>query len=134
MIKDKIGQMEQYLEELEMIMPASFKQYDRSLEKKAACERYVEKIVEACVDLAFIVIKARNMRIPEDDAQAFAILQGAGIIDDKLAKRLQNAKGMRNVIAHQYSRVDDAVVFETISGHLKKDMTDFIRKIQLKVK
>ena len=125
-IEDKISEINKFLEELESIIPSSFEEYRSSLEKKAACERYVEKIVEAATDLAFLIIKDRKLRIPQDDADAFNVLLDSKIIDKDLAAKLKNAKGMRNIISHQYGNIDDEIVFESIAKELGRDVREFI--------
>ena len=129
-ITDKINEICRYLEELGSIAPSSLEYYNSSIEKKAACERYVEKIVEAATDLAFLVIKSKKLKIPEDDIDAFNILLENKVIDDDLAARLKNAKGMRNIISHQYGKIDDEIVFEAITEELDKDVKRFIEKIK----
>lgn len=125
-INSKIKNMELFLEELNQILPSSFEDYKHSIEKRAACERYVEKIVEAATDLAFLIIKFKKLKIPEDDIDAFNILLDNKIIGKDLALKLKNAKGMRNIIAHEYGRIDDCVVFEAITEDLEKDIKEFI--------
>lgn len=129
-ITDKIREIGEFLDELESIIPASLEEYKSSIEKKAACERYVEKIVEAVTDLAFLVIKEKRFRIPEDDADAFNILMENKIIDDALATKMKNAKGMKNIISHQYGKIDDEIVFEAISEELNKDAEIFVGVIK----
>jgi len=129
-IKDKIKQIREYLGELEKIKPSTFEEYERDITKKAACERYVEKIMEAVVDLAFLIIKDKKLSLPEDDAQAFDILTNAEIIDKDLAEKLRKAKGMRNVIAHLYGEVDDEIIFKAISDQLIKDIEDFLKEVE----
>ncbi|MBI2130320.1 DUF86 domain-containing protein [Candidatus Woesearchaeota archaeon] len=127
-IEDKISEINRYLRELESILPPGFEEYQSNLEKKAACERYVEKIVEAATDLAFLVIKNRKLRMPDDDLDAFNVLLEGKIIDDGLAARLKNAKGMRNIISHQYGNIDDEIVFEAIDKELSRDIKEFVKK------
>ena len=127
---DKIKEIEISLSELQGIVPSSAQEYKASLEKKAACERYAEKVVEAVVDLAFLTIKWKRLPLPEDDADAFRILLDSGIIDAALAKKLHNAKGMRNIIAHQYGRIDDEVVFTALSERLEGDVLEYIARIK----
>jgi len=129
-IKDKIKEIEQYLEELEEIKPSTFKEYRRNFKTRAACERYVEKIIEAVTDLAFLVIKDRALALPEEDKEAFDILAKGGIIEEILATKLKEAKGMRNILAHQYGRVDDELVFASINEELNRDVTDFVLAIK----
>lgn len=64
-INDKIMQIERFLGELEPIMPGDLEEYEKDLKAKAACERYFEKIIDACIDLVFLVIRHKRLRIPE---------------------------------------------------------------------
>ena len=129
-INDKIDEINGYLRELAELVPASFEEYKSSNLVKAACERYVEKIVEAVTDLAFLVIKIKKFKIPEDDVDAFNILLENKLIDNDLAKRLKDAKRMKNIISHQYGKIDDEIVFEAAKEELKKDVLGFIKHIK----
>ena len=129
-IKDKINQISEFLDQLSGIVPSGFDEYKSNIEKKAACERYVEKIVEAATDLAFLIIKNKRLRIPEDDIDAFNILLENKIINSALAAKLKNAKGMRNIISHQYGKVDDEIVFQSIREELEKDVKDFLENVK----
>ncbi|MFH1181997.1 MAG: DUF86 domain-containing protein [Candidatus Woesearchaeota archaeon] len=129
-IDDKISEITVFLSELEEIAPSSLEAYKLSIEKRAACERYVEKIVEGLTDLAFFAIKEKKLRVPQDDADAFNILSENKVISSDLAARLKNAKGMRNIISHQYGRIDDEIVYEAVTGELAKDAEKFIEAIK----
>jgi len=129
-INDKIEEIEKYLQELNEIIPAEYEEYISNLEKRAACERYFEKIVEAVVDLAFLTIRNKNLKMPEDEESSFSIFAEQNIISEELAEKLRNAKGMRNIIAHEYGKIDDELVFEAVSEHLEKDIKEFINIIK----
>lgn len=73
-ISDKVDEIERFLDELLEILPIKIESYTKDFRTKAACERYFEKIVEAIVDLAFLVIKDRGLRTPEEDKEVFDIL------------------------------------------------------------
>ncbi len=129
-LKDKIKEIEVFLDEFNKIIPNSLNKYKKDIEKKAACERYFEKIVESVIDLAFITIKLKKLDLPEDEKDAFNILLNNNIIDEKLCKRLKDAKGMRNIIIHQYGKIDDGLIFDSISHELEKDVLAFIKQIE----
>lgn len=129
-IKEKIGEIESYLSELEEFMPDNFEEYRDDTKTKAACERYFEKITEALVDLAFLVIKERGLRMPEDDKATFDVLAEEKLISSKLAESLKNAKGMRNIISHQYGNVDDEIVFRSITEEIVGDAEEFIKDLK----
>lgn len=132
-IKDKIGEIEEYLEELENIIPKDIEEYQRNIEKKAACERYFEKIIEAIVDLAQLVIKFKKFSYPDEDTQSFDILLQNKIIQKDLCEKLKDAKGMRNILAHEYGKVDDELVFEAITQEIITDSEEFIESIKKRV-
>ena len=129
-ITDKIKEINEFLNQLKDIVPNSLDEYKPNLEKKAACERYVEKIVEAVTDLAFLIIKLKKFKIPEDDIDAFNILLENKIIDSSIAVKLKNAKGMKNLISHQYGKIDDEIIFEAITEELDKDIRKFIKNLK----
>ncbi len=129
-INDKILEVERFLRELESIAPQAYSDYEDDVKTRAACERYFEKITEALVDLAFLVIKDKALKLPEDDKEAFTVLAQAEIIPADLSEKLREAKGMRNVIAHEYGSVDDKLVFEAITEEIDSDAKSFVKAIR----
>ena len=129
-INDKIRKIEDYLSELEEIMPKNFHEYKTDLKTKAACERYFEKIIEAVVDLAFLIIKDKGYKIPEEDKEAFDILANEKMITQKLSIRLKEAKGMRNIIAHEYGKIDDELIFHSITEEIQSDVNKLIKSLK----
>lgn len=129
-IKDKVDEIEKYLKELEEIKIDDFEQYKIDFKSKALYERYFEKIVEAIVDLAFLIIKEEKLKIPEEDKDAFDILAQKEIINQELAERLKNAKGMRNIIAHEYGKLNDKLVFDAVNEEIERDAEEFIESIR----
>lgn len=129
-IKGKIKEIEGFLSDLESIVPSNFEEYKTDVKTKAACERFFEKIVEGIVDVAFLVIKEKNLVMPEEDKESFDILANANLISLELASNLKQAKGMRNILAHDYGRVDDELVFDSITNEIVRDANEFLLKIK----
>ena len=128
-INDKIIEIEKYLEELYDIVPSIFEAYKSDFKTKAACERYFERIMEAVIDLGFILIKEKNFKMPEDEEGIFNIFSKEKIISEELSKKLKDAKGMRNFIIHQYEKINDELVFEVLTENLEKDVREFLESI-----
>jgi len=129
-INDKMVEIEKYLDELLEIIPENLAIYTKDFKAKAACERYAERIIEAVVDLAYLVIKAKNLPLPESDLQAFDILSGHKLVVPELAQKLQDAKRMRNIIAHEYGEINDEIVFYSLKDELDSDVRAFIRLVK----
>lgn len=129
-ITDKIAEIEEYASALEEFMPNDFNKYLNDIKTKAACERYFEKITEAIVDLAFLILKDLGLKIPDDDKTAFDLLAKEKLLQQNIAEKLKNAKGMRNILAHQYGDVDDEIVFNSITKEIIKDTKMFLNSIK----
>lgn len=132
-IKDKIEEIEIFLKELVDFLPDSLEEYKTNPMVKSACERHLEKIVEAIVDLAFLTAKEKELKKPEDDAGVFDILTSHKIISESLGEKLKDAKGMRNILAHEYGVVDDEIVFHALKEELEKDINEFLKKVKSKL-
>ena len=129
-IFDKIEQIEEDISFLEEIAPNTFEEYKSSIVKRRACERQIERIMEAVTDVAFYLIKIKNLKRPEDDSSSYSILNDSEIISKDLAESLKSAKGMKNFITHQYDKIDDEIVFNSIKNQLGKDIREFIGKVR----
>lgn len=66
---------------------------------------------------------------PEQEKEVFEILAENEVISFELSKRLQNAKGMRNIIAHEYGRIDNELVFHSLVEELIPDVYEFTNLI-----
>ncbi len=129
-INDKLIEIEKFLEELESIFPIDFETYMKDWRIRDICERRFEKISEAAVDLTFLIIKEKGFEFPKDEESSFNVLLNHNIISKELSMKLRTAKGMRNIIAHKYGKVDDKIVFDAVTQKLIKDINEFINIIK----
>ena len=134
-IKDKIAEIKDYIGFLIQSRPETFEDYKNNRGAIAICERYCKKVIEAAVDLVFLFIKLqinnnlRGFNLPESDSESFEILANQGIISKTLAESLINAKGMRNFIAHEYGKIDNEIIFNSIP-QLDKDTNELINNLE----
>jgi len=129
-INDKIDEMKSYLSNLLSKVPDTFNEYESDDFLKRGCERYVEIIIEGITDISFMIISKKKFKTPEDDIDSFRILADNKIIREELFKKLKEAKGMRNILAHQYAEVDDKIVYDSIKNELEKDVNRFIKEVK----
>ena len=120
----------EFLSQLKEVVPETFEIYRDDFKIRAVCERLFEKIIEAVVDLAFIVIREKELNVPKDENSSFFVLSDKKIISEDLAKELKEAKGMRNIIAHEYGKIDDGQVFNSVSNELIPDVLEFVKCVR----
>ena len=78
----------------------------------------VERACQASIDMAMHVVATRHLGVPQSNAEAFALLERAGLISSGLAKSLRGMAGFRNIAVHQYEELDIEVLRWVVeSGH-----------------
>jgi uncharacterized protein YutE (UPF0331/DUF86 family) len=132
-ILEKTKEIEQYLQELYEFFPEDYENYKNSLSIKAACERYFEKIIEAVISTSFLFIRLKEYGDVGDEDGAFSLLANRGSISSELAEKLKEAKGMRNIIIHEYGEIENIQVYTAIAEELKRDVEEFILQIMEKL-
>lgn len=113
----KIDQLEGYLRELREITPGDFAAY-RKVEKRRACERLLQISVEAVIDACHLLVTGLRLGIPSEEDDLFEKLEIAGIISPQTKERLKEMKGFRNILVHEYTRVDDKTVYQVAKTKL----------------
>ena len=56
----KIDELNQYIAELEAIMPQNFEEYVESIEERRACERLLQIAIECILDICALLVKELN--------------------------------------------------------------------------
>jgi len=129
----KLDELDGYLAELRSIAPERFEEYLR-VEKKRACERLVPVLVEALIDACALLVAGLRLGLPGDEDDLFKKLVRRGLISNAMADSLRRMKGLRNLLVHEYGRINDQIVFETIRQRLgdfdtfKREILTFLRK------
>ena len=78
----------------------------------------IERACQAAIDMAMHVVADRHLGVPQSTADAFVLLERAGLIGGPLAAALCGMVGFRNVAVHQYEDIDMSVLRWIVeSGH-----------------
>lgn len=78
----------------------------------------LQRACEQCIDLANHTIKTRKLGLPKDSKESFSLLAAARVIPGELAKRLEGMVGFRNILVHQYQRMEIGLMVQVIEHHL----------------
>jgi len=115
----KIDQIEGYLRELREIVPKDFVTYQKKVDKRRACERLLQLFVEAVIDVCRLLVTGLRLGIPSEEDDLFEKLEIAGIISPQVEEKLKEMKGFRNILVHEYTRIDDKIVYQAARTKLR---------------
>lgn len=129
-IENKISALKKYLKILKGCQDYSQKVLEEDLEKRGAAERYLYLAVQATIDLAEAVVAYKRWRKPTTFSEAFDILNEEGIISQELTQKMVKMTGFRNILAHDYEKINYAIVEDVLKNKLKdlEEFTEIISK------
>lgn len=113
--------LSEYVTDLRELQGVDFETYAEEKLIRRTVERMLHLAVEACLDIGHRIIACEGLRIPEDNKDVFAVLSEGGIVAPDLLPNLVAMARFRNLVVHNYARIDDTVVF----GILKRRLADF---------
>lgn len=127
-ILTKLDEVDGYLAELRSIAPGRLEEYVKSIEKRRACERLVQVCIDGVIDVCALLVTGLRLGLPGEEDDLFEKLAGRAVITRPMGATLRRMKGLRNILVHEYGRLDDALVFEVIQTRLE-DFAAFKREV-----
>ncbi len=118
-IFEKMDELEKYLRELEEYLPEEEDEYLKNGLKKRACERAFQLASENLLDICNLIISEKGFGIPVDSKDSIRKLAENGVIPGSLSTRLEELVGFRNLLVHQYGRIDDLRAYSYLSAESK---------------
>jgi uncharacterized protein YutE (UPF0331/DUF86 family) len=113
-LSDLCGQMIEY-------RGITARRYAADWKSQRIVERTLQMMVEMCLDVANHIISDKGYRRPVGYADHFTVLRENRILSAKLTARMEKMAKFRNLIVHNYDKVDAEIVV----GILTKSLDDF---------
>ncbi|MBS4025541.1 MAG: DUF86 domain-containing protein [Clostridia bacterium] len=118
-ILEKLAALQGYYKELKELEHISFEEYARNSLYKRTVERLIQLIVEAGTDINNMLLKSLHKGPTADYYSSFIELAEAGVLPMEFALNIAPSTGLRNVIIHEYQKIDDRKVYDSIKNTLK---------------
>lgn len=122
LILRKLTELDTYQKQIEEYREISVEQYRADWKTQRIIERTLQLMIELCVDIANHIISEKELPVPTSYANTFEILNQAGLISNELAKTMVKMAKFRNILVHQYTEIDAAIVVAILRDRLN----DFI--------
>lgn len=96
---------------------------------RGALLHYLYLMADSCIVLAELVIKYRDLRLPQSYAESFDILGENGLLDKSFAYDFAAIAGFRNFLAHDYEKLEHEIICGEILDRLD-DVDEYIRQLK----
>jgi len=91
----------------------------------ASAKYFLMVSIEACIDLSYHIISKNRMRVPEDYADTFRVLNENDLLPNDFTDRLIEMSKFRNRLVHIYWNVSDKMVVDILTEDIQ-DIEDFL--------
>jgi uncharacterized protein YutE (UPF0331/DUF86 family) len=88
----------------------------------------VQRSVQACIDIAHIIIAKNGWKLPASYKESFQILLTQKVISHELATIMMKMCGFRNISVHEYQEITPPIL-KTILIHHLRDFEQFYSAI-----
>lgn len=127
-IQARLKKLDECYQSLERFRVISLEEYLQNGDTQAIVERRLQLAIQACLDIANYLIAHRQLKVPDDERDLFAVLAEAGIISMDLARRMRGMINFRNILVHAYLEIDPALVHKHLTERLA-DLDEFAKAI-----
>lgn len=122
-LQERLKLLAEYIADLEAVQDTPWERFATDKMLRRYVERTLHLAIECCLDIGHHVISSEGLREPQDNRDVFRVLAEAGYIPRELLPGFERMAGFRNLLVHEYARIDPAVVH----GILKRRVADLKR-------
>lgn len=88
----------------------------------------IERAIQAALDIATHIIRVDKLGLPQSGRDIFALLVEKKVIHQSTGEQMQKMVGFRNIVVHDYQKLNMDVVVSVIDTRLT-DFTDFTAQV-----
>jgi len=133
-LKRKLSNVEKYFQRLKSLRKKPKREIQSDMIVYGAVERYLYLLCQATIDFAEAIISYTDLRKPGSYKEVFDILsEGEGLISTSLALKMKKMAGFRNILAHDYVKIDFDGLYEVLIEGVN-DISKFLIEVRKKIK
>lgn len=118
-IQARLVAIQELLAHLESLGPVSAERLEGDFGTRLQVERALTQIVTLSTEINSHVAARELRRAPSDLRESFNDLVRAGWLSRELAARLRDSPGLRNVLVHEYVKVDLEIVAAAVPATIE---------------
>lgn len=123
LILRKLAKLEECHQQIREYSEITAEDYAEDWKTQRIVERTLQIMIELCLDIAGHIISDKKLRIPDNYADTFRCIGEAGLIEPGIVEIMVKMTQFRNVIVHQYERINSGIVVSILQKHLE----DFLK-------
>ena len=128
LILAKAGSVQKYLSRVMEKRDIELQIFLKDLDRQESILFNLQMAVQNCIDIAAHIISEEGFGVPGSTNEMFYLLEENGYLDNELAEKMVKAVGFRNLIVHEYGKIELKQVFEVAQQDIK-DLDEYLISI-----
>lgn len=114
----KLQALDEYLTYLKELQKVNKRSFLHDYHQFGLAEHYLHLCIEVLLDVAKLIIIIYSFPRPEENRDVFRVLYDKRVINIKLYNCLAGISGFRNVLIHEYEKIDKERVYEYLQDSI----------------
>lgn len=116
----KLQALDEYLRYLLELQKVNKKSFVLDYHFFGLAEHYLHLSIEVLLDVSKLLIVIYKLPRPEEPRDAFRVLYEKKIINEKLFQKLRGIAGFRNILVHEYEKVDKEIIYQSLQSRMSQ--------------
>lgn len=129
LVREKLASMEGYLRELASSLPPTRREYLAHQPARRMVERLIQVVVQSAIDANALLVEGQSLLPPASARESFQMARDLGAIDEDVREKFHHYVAVRNLLVHQYDRLDDKRVWKD-AQQLLQDAPLYIAQVR----
>lgn len=128
LILAKAGSINRHCKRIADKSAVDVKAFEDDLDRQESVLFNLQMAIQNCIDIAAHIVSEEGYGIPGSANEMFYLLEENNILERALTEKMVSAVGLRNLIVHEYGKVDLEKVYRVAKNDIR-DLTAFIKSI-----
>jgi uncharacterized protein YutE (UPF0331/DUF86 family) len=124
----KMNTLSRHLSRIRQKREVELKDFLSDLDRQESVLFNLHMAIHVCIDLAAHVVSEEELGVAGSTNELFYLIQEKGLLSADLTEKMVRAVGFRNLLVHEYGRLDLEIVYRAAGENLE-DLAEFARVI-----
>jgi uncharacterized protein YutE (UPF0331/DUF86 family) len=128
LILAKAGSVKKHLNRILEKRKVDLDSFLKDIDRQESILFNVQMAVQNCIDIAAHIISEEGFGVPGSTTEMFYLLKDHGYINQNLTVAMVKAVGFRNLIVHEYGKIELEQVYEIAHNNIN-DLNEYLKAI-----
>lgn len=124
----KASSVKRHLRRVEEKINTDLKTFINDIDRQESILFNLQMAIQNCIDMAAHIISEEGFGVPGSTNEMFYLLEENRYLDAELTERMVKAVGFRNLVVHEYSKIDLKQIFKIAQKDIG-GLNEFLRSV-----